>query len=82
MSFHNLVTAFFIQSFMLTCKASSYQGFIPGRTPCNGLYEKAPHRRGTFVILQVYERVGVSLAKLYERVEKSVIGVCKRTLKG
>ena len=30
----------------------------------------------------MFERERISLARLYERVEKSVIGVCERTLKG
>ena len=39
-----------------------------GNTPYNGLYGKAPPERGTFFRLQVYERV-----------EKCVILVYKRT---
>ena len=38
-----------------------------GGTPYDGLYGKAPPERGIFFSLQVYERV-----------EKSVICVCKR----
>ena len=42
-------------------------------TPYSGLYGKAPHKRGTFFRLQVYERVGILLFKVYERGGKSVI---------
>ena len=38
-----------------------------------GLYREAPPERGTFFTLQVYERVGISRAKVYERVGKPVI---------
>ena len=44
-----------------------------GGTPYNGLYVEAPPERGTFFRLQVYKRVGISLAEVYERVGKSVI---------
>ena len=43
---------------------------------------EAPPERRTFVRLQVYERVEISLVEVYERVGKSVIWVCKRTKKG
>ena len=33
---------------------------------------------GTFFRLQAYERVGILLVVVYERVEKSVIWVCER----
>ena len=33
----------------------------PGGTPYNGLYGEAPPERGTFLRLQVYERVGILL---------------------
>ena len=49
-----------------------------GCTPYNGLYGEAPPERGTFFRLQVYERVGILLVVVYERVEKSVIWVRKR----
>ena len=39
----------------------------------NGLYREAPPERGTFFMLQVYERVGISPLEVYERVGKSVI---------
>ena len=35
-------------------------------------------KRGTFLRLLVFERVGISLAEVYERVGKSVILVDKR----
>ena len=53
-----------------------------GSTPYNGLYGEAPHKRGTFFRLQVYERVGTLLVEVYKRVGKSVISVCKGTKKG
>ena len=34
-------------------------------------------RKGHLFRLQVNERVGISLVEVYERVEKSVISVCK-----
>ena len=53
-----------------------YPSFTPwGILPFNGLYGEAPPDGG--VPLQgfwpVYERVGISLVEIYERVEKSVI---------
>jgi len=42
-------------------------------TPYNGLYGEAPPERGTFFRLQVYKRVGILQAGVYERVGKSVI---------
>ena len=44
----------------------------------NDLYGEALLERGTFFRLQVYQRVGILLIELYERVEKSVIWVCDR----
>ena len=38
-----------------------------GGTPYDGLYGEAPPERGTFFRLQVYERVGISLVKVYQR---------------
>ena len=38
----------------------------------NGLYGKTPPERGIFFRLQVYEREGISLVEVYERVGKSV----------
>ena len=45
--------------------------FIPWGTPHNDLYGEAPRERGTFIMLQVYKRVEISLAEVYERVGKS-----------
>ena len=42
--------------------------FIPGGTPHNYLYGEALRERGTFFKLQVYKRVEISLAEVYERV--------------
>ena len=50
----------------------------PGGPPYNGLYGEAPPERGTFLRLQVYEREGISVAELYERVGKSVISAGKK----
>ena len=41
-------------------------------TPYNGLYGAAPPETRTFFSLQVYERVGISLTEVSERVRKSV----------
>ena len=43
--------------------------------PHNDLYGETPRERGTFIILQVYKRVEISLAEVYERVGKCVISV-------
>ena len=51
-------------------------------TPYNGLYGESPPERGTFLRLQVYTRGGISQVEVYEKVEKSVISVRKRTKKG
>ena len=39
----------------------------------NGLYGETLFKRGTFFMIQVYERVGISRVNVYERVGKSVI---------
>ena len=39
-----------------------------GGAPYDGLYWEAPPERGIFFRLQVYERVGISLDGVYERV--------------
>ena len=49
-----------------------------GGTPHNGLYGEAPPERGTFVRLQVYERVGILLVEVCKREGKSVIWVYER----
>ena len=54
----------------------------PRGTPYDYLYREAPPERGTFFRLQVYERVGISLAEVYGNVGKSVIWVCERVQKG
>ena len=53
-----------------------------GGTPYDGLYGEAPHERGIFFRLQVYERVGILHVEVYERVETSVIWACERAQKG
>ena len=42
-------------------------------TPYDILYGEAPPERGTFLKFQVYEKVGISLVEVNERVMKSVI---------
>ena len=56
---------------------SHTEGGGGGVTPYNGLYGEAPPERGIFFRPQVYERVGILLFGVYERVEKSIICVCK-----
>ena len=59
---------------------STCWGLIPrGGTPYNGLYGEAPPEMGTFLRLQGqgYERVGISLVEVCERVGRSVISVGK-----
>ena len=56
--------------------------FIPGGVPHNDLYGETPRERGTFFRLQVYKRVEISLAEVYETVGKCVISVSKRAQKG
>ena len=47
---------------------------IPGGgNPYDGLYGEARPKRGTFFRLQVYERIGILLVEVYEKVGKSVI---------
>ena len=47
-------------------------------TPYNSLYGEAPPERVTFFSLQVYEMLGISLAEVYEFVEKYAISSVKR----
>ena len=55
--------------------------FFPGDTPHNDLYGEAPRERGTFFRLQVFKRVEISPAEVYERVGKYVISVSKKAQK-
>ena len=55
--------------------------FIPWGTPHNDLYGEAARERGTFFRLQVYKRVEISLAEVYERVGKCVISASKKAQK-
>ena len=55
--------------------------FISGGTPHNDLYGEAPREKGTFFRRQVYKRVEISLAEVYERVAKCVISVSKKAQK-
>ena len=54
---------------------------IPWGSPRNDLYGEALRERGTFFRLQVYKRVEISLAEVYERVGKCVISVSKKAQK-
>ena len=54
----------------------------PWGTSHGSLYREAPPERGTFFRLQVYERAGISLVKIYGKVGKSVIWVRERVQKG
>ena len=47
--------------------------FFPVGYTFNILYGEAPPERGTFLKFQVYEKVGISLVEVNERVMKSVI---------
>ena len=49
-----------------------------GGTPCSGLYGVPPPEGTVFCRLQVYQRVGVTLVKVYEKVGKSVISFVRR----
>ena len=51
---------------------------VRGGTPYDGLYGEAPPKMSTFFRLQVYERVGILLVEVYERMGKSVIWACER----
>ena len=62
-------------------KSEKFQ-FPGGGTPYGGLYGVAPPERGIFFKFQVYERVGILLVEVYERVETSVIWACERAQKG
>ena len=47
----------------------------------NGLYGDTPPEMGHFFRRQVYERVGILLVEVYERVRKTFISVCKNAQK-
>ena len=55
---------------------------VIGGGPYDDLYGKAPPERGTFIRLQVYEKVCISLLELFKRVGKSNILVCKNAQQG
>ena len=55
--------------------------FIAWGSPHKDLYWEAPRERGTFFRFQVYKRVEISLAEVYESVEKCVISVSKKAQK-
>ena len=56
-------------------------GGVLGATPYHGLYREALPERGTFFRLQVYERVGISLAEVHKRVGKSEFYGLKKSRK-
>ena len=60
----------------------TYDAFCSGGTPHNGLNGEAPRERGTFFSRQVWKRVDISLAEVYERAGKCFISVCKKAQKG
>ena len=51
--------------------------FLPrgGSTPYNGLYWEAPPERGTIFMIQLYEKVGISIVEVYERREICYFGL-------
>ena len=53
-----------------------------GGTHYDGLHREALPKSGTFLRLQVYGKVGISLVEVYRRVGKSVIWVRERAQKG
>ena len=55
---------------------------VLGSTPYNGLYGEAPPKWGIFFRCQVYEGVGISLAKVTEGVGESVISIGEKAQKG
>ena len=56
-------------------EASLFQAFSLGGTRYNGLCGEAPPKGVPVFRFQVYERVVISLVKVYERVGKSVVSV-------
>ena len=52
----------------MLCAKTSPRGRLsfPGGTPYHGLSGEAPPGRGTFLRLQVYKRVGISIVEVYE----------------
>ena len=71
------------KKFSRDSQSSPNQPYLPGEgTPYNGQYGGggggAPPESGTFLMLQVNERVGISLVEEYEKSGKSVISVCSK----
>ena len=63
------------RAFELSFQEKPTGGWGGGELPpsfYNGLYGKTPPERGIFFRLQVYEREGISLVEVYERVGTSV----------
>ena len=50
-------------------------------SPHNDLHWEVPRERGTFFRFQVYKRVEISPAEVYESVEKCVISVIRKAQK-
>ena len=66
---------------LVPLQVSTCWGLIPrGGTPYNGPYGEALPEIGTFLRLQGqgYERLGISIVEVYERVGRSVISVGKK----
>ena len=79
MTFKLLIYSNVPKCILVPLQVSTCWGLIPrGGTPYNGLYGEAPPEMGTFLRLQGqgYERVGISLVEVYERV--GIISVSKK----
>ena len=61
-------------------KIRVFMHMAPG-IPMKNLHGEAPLERGTFFRLQLFKRVEISLAEVYERVGKCVISVSKKAQK-
>ena len=55
--------------------------FYTRGAPHNDLYGEAPRERGTFFRLQLYKRIEISLAEVYERVGKCILSDSKKAQK-
>ena len=60
------------------CRGQGFES-VPGAgvsTPYNCLYGEVQPVRDTFIALNVYERVGISVVEVCKRVGKTVTSVC------
>ena len=55
---------------------------VIGGAPYDDLHGKAPPERGTFIRLQVYEKICISPLEFFKRVGKSNSLVCKNAQQG